>query len=144
VTPQIDDADSIILHVHPSISDVTEQQKVIKLGVDLGDFTLPLASSKINETDSIVRVTNGNIVAIGGLFTQVQRRDDSGLPGIAGQAGIGDILGRRSNSLTKAEIVILIKPTIIQDHRSWQAGLDEIRERVTGMTPKALPDDAAR
>ena len=33
----------------------------------VGTFSLPLASSSINETDSVVRVRDGNIVAIGGL-----------------------------------------------------------------------------
>jgi MSHA biogenesis protein MshL len=144
VTPQIDAEDNIILHVHPSISDVTEQQKVIKLGAQTGDITLPLASSKVNETDSIVRVSNGNIVAIGGLFTQVQRRKDTGLPGAAGVPGIGDVLGQRSSSLAKGEIVILIKPTIIEDNRGWQAGLDEVRERLHGLTPKPEPEVVPR
>ena len=64
VTPQIDDNSNIILHVHPQVSRVVEQRKVVDLG-SLGAFTLPLASSSVNETDTIVRVQDGNIVAIG-------------------------------------------------------------------------------
>jgi MSHA biogenesis protein MshL len=67
VTPQIDEDNNIILHIHPSVSVVTEKNKNINLGT-LGTFSLPLASSSINETDSIVRVRDGNIVAIGGLM----------------------------------------------------------------------------
>ena len=69
VTPQIDDKDNITLHVRPSVSNVTEKQKEIDLG-DLGTYVLPLASSSISETDSVVRLKDGQIVAIGGLMSQ--------------------------------------------------------------------------
>ncbi|MEY2874062.1 MAG: hypothetical protein RLZZ373_1433, partial [Pseudomonadota bacterium] len=67
VTPQIDKDGMVMLHVHPSISTVTEKQKSINLG-SLGSYKLPLAASTISETDSIVRVKDGQIVAIGGLM----------------------------------------------------------------------------
>ena len=66
MTPQIDDERQYLLHIHPSVSIVTEKRKVIDLGT-AGVYTLPLASSNVNETDTIVRAQDGNIVAIGGL-----------------------------------------------------------------------------
>ena len=69
VTPQIDENNQIILHIHPSVSNVVNKTTDIDLG-QAGVFTLPLASSTVSETDTIVRVTNGNIVAIGGLMKQ--------------------------------------------------------------------------
>jgi len=49
VTPQIDDNNVITLHIHPSVSSVTEVTKQLDLG-DAGTFTLPLASSDISES----------------------------------------------------------------------------------------------
>ena len=134
VTPQIDDEGNIILHVHPAVSTVTEVEKVIDLGSNGGIFKLPLPSSSINETDSIVRVQDGNIVAIGGLMKQEQQQARSQLPGI-GESALGFLLGQRSSSASKTEMVILIKPTIINNDRVWQDDLQGVRDRVQGLNP---------
>jgi MSHA biogenesis protein MshL len=135
VTPQIDDNGDIILHVHPSVSSVTEQKKVIDLG-DMGTYTLPLASSSINETDSIVRVKNGAIVAIGGLMKQQQAGDRSQLPGLGSLPIVGTLFGQSDRTFNKQEIVILIKPTVIDSDRSWQQGLEEVQSRMPGYKPQ--------
>jgi len=135
VTPQIDDSNNIVLHVHPSISVVTEKQKLIDLG-SLGTFNLPLATSTISETDSIVRVQDGNIVAIGGLMKQEQSSDRSGLPGASGLRGVGTLFGQRSSGLRKSELVILIKPTVIQNESSWKDDLLETQARLQQFDPR--------
>jgi MSHA biogenesis protein MshL len=112
VMPQIDADGNIILHVHPSVSDVKERTKVVNLG-SLGSFTLPLASSSINETDSIVRVQDGNIVAIGGLMRQQSSTEKSQVP-VAGDIPVaGALFGQRGRESSKQELVILIKPTVV-------------------------------
>jgi MSHA biogenesis protein MshL len=134
VTPQIDEEGNIILHVHPAVSTVQEKEKVIDLGT-LGVYKLPLASSSINETDSIVRVPDGAIVAIGGLMRQEQSGDRSGLPG----AGNNPLLGQRGALLRKRELVILIKPTVIRDDRAWADDLKGTQQRVEEFNRPAPP-----
>ena len=119
VTPQIDDNGTVMLHVHPAISSVAEKEKVIDLG-ELGSYRLPLAASSINETDSIVRVRDGQIVAIGGLMQQNSINDRSGVPGLSSIPGVGGLFRYQANSETKHELVILIKPTVIgEDGQGW-------------------------
>jgi MSHA biogenesis protein MshL len=118
VTPQIDDAGNVMLHVHPTVSNVTEKQKNIDLG-SLGSFRLPLANSTVSETDSIVRVRNGQIVAIGGLMTQEQRDDRNGLPGVSEVPLFGALFRSKSGSTSKRELVILIKPSVIGNDGTW-------------------------
>ena len=137
VTPQIDADNNIVLHVHPSISVVQEKQKVIDLGT-LGVFTLPLANSTVNETDSVVRVQDGNIVAIGGLMKQEQSVDNKGLPGTTGSSGLGTLFGTRSNYTRKRELVILIKPTIIRNESSWKEDLLETQHRIQQLDPRTV------
>ena len=135
VTPQIDDENNVVLHVHPSISVVTEKQKVIDLGGASGPLTLPLANSTVSETDSIVRVQDGNIVAIGGLMKQEQSSDANGLPGTSSSAW-GMLFGARDSYLKKRELVILIKPTIIRNESSWKDDLFETQNRVQQLDPR--------
>ncbi|HEY0820968.1 MAG TPA: secretin N-terminal domain-containing protein, partial [Rhizobacter sp.] len=130
ITPQIDDNDQIILHLHPSVSVVAEKQKNLNLGSQMGTFQLPLASSTVSESDSVVRVQDGNIVAIGGLMKQQQASGASGLPGTTGSV-LGTAVGMRNRSSHKSELVILLKPTIIRNERSWQADAADTQQRLT-------------
>jgi len=137
VTPQIDEDGNIILHVHPAVSTVAEKEKVIDLG-SLGIYRLPLAASSINETDSIVRVQDGNIVAIGGLMRQEQSSDRSQLPGASG--AVANALGQRASALRKRELVILIKPTMIDNDRAWAQDIKDVQERVRAYPPVRTAD----
>lgn len=133
VTPQIDADNNIILHIHPSVSNVVERRKVIDLG-SLGSFTLPLASSDVNETDTIVRVQDSNIVAIGGLMRQQSSNDRSQVPGVGDVPGLGNLFRQRGISNSKSELVILLKPTIIHGDRNWQEDLMQTRDRIRAMS----------
>jgi MSHA biogenesis protein MshL len=129
VTPQIDEGSNIILHIHPAVSEVTESTRVVNLGGGTPSITLPLAKSTVNETDTIVRVTDGNIVAIGGLMSLDVRDQRSGVPGVSDE-GPGRLLRNTSTSSRKRELVILLKPTLIQSDREWEQDLRETRGRI--------------
>ncbi|MBI4997210.1 MAG: pilus (MSHA type) biogenesis protein MshL [Rhodocyclales bacterium] len=135
VTPQIDEDNNIVLHIHPAVSVVREKEKVIDLG-QMGIYQLPLATSSVNETDSIVRVQDGNIVAIGGLMAQTQTQDRSQVPGLGSVPGVGYLFGQRANSASKRELVILLKPTLIASDRAWLKDLDGTSERIQKLDPR--------
>jgi MSHA biogenesis protein MshL len=129
VTPQIDDGNMITLHIHPSVSSVVERTKDIDLGT-AGQFRLPLASSNISETDTVVRVSDGNIVAIGGLMKEAQSRDRSQVPGLGNLPVVGNLFRNTRRQTVKSELVILLKPTVIQGPASWQQDILDTRERI--------------
>ncbi len=131
VTPQIDENNQIILHVHPSVSQVSTDNKDINLGA-AGNLRLPLARSNVSETDTIVRVTDGNIVALGGLMKLDVRDSRGGLPG-TGDNPVGNFFRNTNTTLVKKEMVILLKPTIIQGDRSWDEDLEQSRSRFESM-----------
>jgi MSHA biogenesis protein MshL len=132
VTPQIDEENNVTLHIRPSVSVVSERAKVVNLGT-LGNFTLPLASSNINETDTVVRVRDGVTVAIGGLMQQNQAEDDARVP-IAGDVPlIGNLFKRANRSLQKRELVFLLRPTVIKGDNQWQADLASSEQRIRSM-----------
>ena len=139
VTPQISDDDQITLHIHPSVSLVTDKTKTLNLGT-LGTITLPLASSNINESDTIVRVQDGTIAAIGGLMKQSQTNADSGLPGTRGIPLLNNVFGSRSQQLSKSELVILLKTTVIKGDALWQQQAQEVNERMQNLR---RPDPAS-
>lgn len=134
VTPQIDDSTNITLHIHPAVTTVTENIKTIDLGSGVGTYKLPLASSSVNETDTLVRVQDGNIVAIGGLMQVSTSKTASGLPGSTGASNaLGFLLGNRANSGRKKELVVLVKPTIIRSAQDWEAQTAKARASLSDL-----------
>lgn len=132
VTPRIDENDDIILHVHPSVSTVTTVNKTVNLGTSGGTsniYNLPLASSSVSETDSIVRARGGQIVVIGGLMRQASFDDQSGLPGMPKM-----LFGQVSQRTEKRELVIMIKPTVVNSDKDWSEDLTRSRDRINSMS----------
>jgi MSHA biogenesis protein MshL len=129
VTPQIDDNDVITLHIHPSVSRVTEITKDLDLG-SAGQFRIPLASSDISESDTIVRVNSGRIVAIGGLMNELTARNRRQVPGFGDVPVVGALFGNSQSAKAKTELVILVKPTIIKTAADWQGDLEATRQRI--------------
>ncbi len=132
VTPRIDENDDIILHVHPSVSTVTTVNKTVNLGTSGGTaniYNLPLASSSVSETDSIVRARGGQIVVIGGLMRQASFDDRSGLPGLP-----KSIFGQVSQRTEKRELVIMIKPTVVNSDKDWSEDITRSRDRINSMS----------
>ncbi len=131
VTPQIDENDNITLHIHPSISDVKSKTSEIDLG-DVGILKLPLASSTVSETDSIVRARDGQVVAIGGLMKSASANDKSQVPAAGEIPLIGNLFKQTSRSSVKKELVILLKPTIVRNG-DWSQDILQAQERIQGM-----------
>ena len=129
VTPRIDENGEIILHVHPSVSVVSTVTKTVEVGGVGGTLNLPLASSSVSETDSIVRARDGQIVAIGGLMRQASTSDESGLPGMP-----KSVFGQTTQTAQKRELVILIKPTIVNSDKDWADDITRSRDRIKSMT----------
>lgn len=114
VTPQISENGEVILHVHPSISEVVEKRKDIGLGSE--ELSLPLAFSTIRETDSIIRAANGQVVVIGGLMQDIYKEEVSQIPYLGDLPLLGDFLfSQKLKRKVKSELVILLKPYVVDE-----------------------------
>jgi MSHA biogenesis protein MshL len=133
VTPQIDKDDNIILHMHPSISQVTTVNKQVSLGGSSGQITLPLASSNVSETDSIVRTHDGRVIAIGGLMTESTISNKSKVPGLGDVKGLGTAFRQKGSTTSKTELVILLKATVVQGQDSWSDDVLTSQKRIENM-----------
>jgi MSHA biogenesis protein MshL len=136
VTPQINDNGDIILHVHPAVSLVTTNERTINLGISGGGaMVLPLASSAISEADSMVRLKDGEIAAIGGLMKRESSDAGSGVPGLGDIPGLGLFFKNSNASRRKQELVILLKPTIIKQPSDWLDSARDSEARLRGYVP---------
>lgn len=125
VTPQIDKYGSVILHVHPSVTETQEQLKVITL--DDQRFELPLAQSNIRESDTVIRAQSGEIVVIGGLM-QTSTQDEETKTPILGDIPIfGNLFKNIRKRQEKKELIILIRPTVVMPD-TWKKQQAESRQ----------------
>lgn len=126
VTPQISEDGKIILHVHPTISKVEDQQKTISVSGE--ETNLPLALSSIRESDSIITAENGQIVVIGGLIQNRSSDKNSSVPFFGDIPLIGELFKQKSESSEKTELVILLRPTLT-DTQTIENDIRGSRER---------------
>ena len=132
VTPQIAADGEIILHIHPTVSEVTDQAKVINVSGQ--SDTLPLAFSEIREADSIVRAKSGQIIVIGGLMRNASKTDIFGMPVLRHIPGIGRLFRSERQIDTKTELVILLKPVVVDDDGVWTKMTNDSLQRIRSAT----------
>ena len=130
VTPQIGEGKDVILHVHPTITEVSERQKNVVL--NSGTLTVPLAFSSVRETDSIIRAKSGQVVVIGGLMQSQKRITSSGIPYLRDLPIIGALFGQNRETTVQSELVILIQPRVV-DSRFHYEEMERINERFSGL-----------
>lgn len=116
ITPHIAENGEVILHVRPTISREGEVRRQIPLppGVaPLPDNAIPETLSQ--EMESLIRVTSGQTAVLGGLMIDEARTRDTGVPGVSTMPFVGNFFKTRNISYGKTELVIFIRPIIVQD-----------------------------
>ncbi|MDC5820320.1 pilus (MSHA type) biogenesis protein MshL [Vibrio europaeus] len=125
VTPQIDDQGNVLLHVHPAVIDVNEERKEISYGNT--SLTLPLATSSIRESDSVIRAQDGDVVVIGGLMKSNTFDQVSKVPFLGDVPALGHLFRNTTKLTQKTELVILLKPSVVGVN-TWQKELERSRD----------------
>ncbi|HEY7772474.1 MAG TPA: pilus (MSHA type) biogenesis protein MshL, partial [Marinagarivorans sp.] len=117
ITPQISADGAVVLHVHPLVSTVEDQQKVFTIGSD--EYDLPLALREIRESDSIVRAQSGEVVVLGGLMQETTVQNDGKRPLLGDIPILNMFFKTKNDRKTKKELVILMRPVVI-DGDAWK------------------------
>jgi MSHA biogenesis protein MshL len=133
VTPQVSASGEVILHIHPTVSEVTDQTK--ELTVSGETDALPLAFSEIRESDSVVKASSGQIIAIGGLMRNASRRVDQGAPWLGRVPGLKRLFGSSREVETKTELVILLRPIVVDEPEDWPRIIQPTAERLSALGP---------
>jgi len=126
VTPQIDDRDDITMHIHPSITRVESQTKVFTINGQ--DGSVPMALNTVRESDSIVKAQNGQIIMLGGLMQETSNENKEGVAGLTRIPFLGNLFRVNTGKTQKSELVILLKPTLINGDVDWQNSMAPSRE----------------
>ncbi len=135
VIPQISDDKSVTLHIHPSVIDVTEEIKDLAVTEDQS-LTVPLAKSSVRESDSIIRAESGQVVIIGGLMKNTTTETEQSVPFLGDIPLIGNLFKHTRQLTVKSELVILLKPTVIESSQQWAEGIRRSQQNIRNMVQR--------
>ena len=119
VTPQIGPDGTITMNIHPSIT--AEFDRVT--APDGTEFPL----LRIRETDTVVKVRDGQTIIIAGLIQETDQRERIGLPCLTNLPTLQYLFGYRSEKTEKTELVILITPTVLTGKRIEEIKSEDLR-----------------
>lgn len=115
VTPQIGEGDTVLLNLRPSLSRTVgagalDPNPALKR--ENIENRIPVVRSR--EIESVLRVTSGNVAVMGGLMEDMldDKRDTT--PVLAAIPLLGRLFENRNDNKRKTELVIFVRPTIIQ------------------------------
>lgn len=111
VTPHISNEDTITLHIHPTITTVTD--KIKEVGFADAPLILPLAFKTVRESDSIVKAQDGQVVVLGGLIQNQVDNKRADIPWLYKIPFLGFLFSQRQEVMVKSELVILLRPKVI-------------------------------
>jgi len=135
VTPQLSGDGQIILHIHPTVSDVS--QKVLTVTVQGVTNSLPLAFSQVRESDSVVKAKSGQLIVIGGLMRTNHSVQDYRVPLLGDIPVVGKLFRSQQKTDDHTELVILLRPIIVDSDDQWTQLTGEAMDHANALDPKA-------
>ncbi|MFQ2193800.1 GspD family T2SS secretin variant ExeD [Aeromonas jandaei] len=106
VTPQINEGDSVLLTIEQEVSSVAKQ----------ADGTAGLGPTFDTRTvKNAVLVKTGETVVLGGLMDEQTKEEVSKVPLLGDIPGLGYLFRYTSNSTSKRNLMVFIRPTILRD-----------------------------
>ena len=129
VIPQISETGEIILHVHPSVSSVSEKTKNINVSSGTS-LSVPLAISSIRESDSIIRAKSGQVVILGGLMQNSIEQLESKIPLLGDIPLLGALFRHTQDISKKSELVILLKPIVVESDQQMSDHVSRMKSRL--------------
>ncbi len=141
VTPQISEEGEVILHIHPSVSEISDQTKTIIVGGQT--FQLPLASSTVRESDSVIKASNGQVVVIGGLMKNSLSDEEVSVSGAADLPVIGSLFKQTRKVNRRSELVILLRPIVVGEQKTWSNYIRQSKDRIRNLNDADIVEASA-
>jgi general secretion pathway protein D len=112
VTPQINEDGRVTLTVRPSVS------RVLRFVQDPNPLLVVpnlVPEVQTREMESVLQVGTGQTAVLGGLMEDNIQRNRDQIPGADGLGALGEVFRFRDNTNTKRELVIFLRPTVINN-----------------------------
>ncbi len=124
VTPQIGGDAEVTLNLRPTITRILSYARdpnpaLINTTTPALSITNLIPQIQTREMESILRVRNGDIAVLGGLMQDTRAGDTSQIPGLGSIPGIGELFKARNDKNSKSELVIFLRPIILNQESQY-------------------------
>lgn len=134
VTPRVNPGGLVYMQISQEVSNPSGT---------VGPNMNPNISTNVLTTD--VAVQSGQSIILGGLITETYIESENGIPVLRRIPILGKLFSDTSYDVSRSEIVVIIKPTVIEAVDTLQAVSDELRKSFQGLRPftktKQLPQE---
>ena len=146
VTPQISEAGEVTLNLRPTISRITGYAVDPSPALAPAGVTNRIPEVQTREMESIMRVQSGNIAVLGGLMQDSRNKNSDEVPLANRLPWIGNLFKYRDDTDKKTELVIFLRPTVLQDasldgdYRNFRNVLKDSKESMNDpLEPGSVP-----
>jgi general secretion pathway protein D len=125
VLPHINANGSIELEIEQEVSGVVNSNNSSQ-----STLTPTISERRIHST---VSVQSGQTVLLGGLISDNTQNTNAGIPGLTDLKFLGALFGTINDNNTRSEIIIFVRPQLIQNSLDARAVTEEFREKLESM-----------
>ncbi len=134
VTPFITKDREVLLNIRPTITSIYDWVVDPNPSLAAAGTSSKIPKVQVREMESVLRISSGSTAVLGGLMSDTSARTDTGVPGLHDVENIGGLFGVTSRKLVKSELVIFLRPRIIED-ANIETSLQDFRKF---LNPEAL------
>jgi len=127
VTPFITKDGEVLLNIRPTITRILQFVNDPNPALAEAGVVSQIPEIQVREMESVLRVTSGSTAVLGGLMTDASNNSDSGLPGLHDVENVGVLFGTKTRESVKSELVIFLRPRIIED-ASLETSLQDFKK----------------
>ncbi len=114
VTPHISRVGEVLLNVRPTISRVSRFVEDPSPALAAAGVKSLIPEISVREMESMMKIDGGDTAIIGGLMQDVQDDGTAGVIGLSRLPYIGGLFSYKNNKYTKSELIVFIRPVIIE------------------------------
>lgn len=115
VTPFITDEGEISLNIRPTLSRIVSYVDDPNPELAKEDIVSRVPVIQEREMDSVLRLRDKQTAIIGGLIQDTHSNQREGVPGLIDIPWVGDLFSYRDDTVQKSELIIFIRPIIINN-----------------------------
>jgi general secretion pathway protein D len=115
VTPQVSETNEVTLNLRPTISRITGYASDPNPVLIQNQLTNRIPEVQTREMESLLRVRSGGVAILGGLMQDSRNNSSDEVPGLNRLPMFGNLFKFRDEGSKKTELVIFLRPTVLQD-----------------------------
>lgn len=115
VIPQINENGYVSLNIRPTISRITSFKEDPAPKLAGSDFENLIPEIQIREMETLLQVADGQTIVMGGLMQNKIDNSDTSIPGLSSLPLLGNLFSYHSETMTKTELVLFLRPTVIKN-----------------------------